>query len=163
MASLKIILTLLILIPFGRAQVMSPSVYTKFLKRLDGEVLHCKTRLNALRVESLPVSYAQGKFTKEQKDSVSKELDRIHGLIGDELARNRMSTEIKIVDGLGSVFTGLVTLASWADKLSPEASENWLHGTSRNSADIAIGKIAMVDHLTAKADELQSNTEKCKP
>jgi len=47
--------------------------------------------------------------------------------------------------------------------LRAEASEIWLRGTSRNSGEIAIGKIAMVDHLTAKEDELQGKAEKCKP
>ena len=160
---LNVVMALLLFASFGRAQVMSTTEYTDFLKRVDADVVRCQKRLNTLSVEALPVSYAEGKIIKSQQESTSRSLDTIHKLIGEELVLHRLSTEIKIADDLENVFGSLISLAGSANTLSTEASHNWLEATAGNTSEVAIDKITLVKHLTAKADELENKAERFRP
>lgn len=160
---LKIAFALLIVVPFGRAQIMSPTEYSGFLKRLDADATRWQKHVSTLRVESIPVSYAEGKFIKSTQDDASRNIDEIRRLIGKELVRARLSTEIEIADRLVSAFLEISNLNGWAFRLAPDSTEHWRDETTTDSGDLTVYKLDLIKHITATADELQNKAEKCNP
>jgi len=78
---------LLLLVPSGWAQMMPHAEYQSFLKKLDADTARWQKHLNALQIETFPVSCAEGKFTKKLQDDASKNIASIHEMIWQELSR----------------------------------------------------------------------------
>src|SRR5215469_7675552 len=108
MSSPRLVLILLLLVVSATAQLMPDAEYQNSLKRIDADIPRWQKQLSAFDVESLPVSNAEG--IKASQYDLVKDLDSIHEMIGQELIRRSLSTEIKLTDRLwlaSQGFTGL--------------------------------------------------------
>src|ERR1700730_1208094 len=96
---LAFLCSLFIVLPCS-AQMMSPSAYREFLKRLDISVAKWHHQVDSLNVEKLNVTFSIGKTIEHQKDAALQHLGLIHQLISRQLIKDFISNDISMEGSL---------------------------------------------------------------
>lgn len=116
-----------------------------------------------IKVEELPISYAEGKVLEQNKDMVVQNLDLSSKLAARVLKTGRLSDEINLLETTHEVNSGLHDLAGLLldVDVKDEASNKKAWDWAKSASDLANGSvndlyIGTFTYVTAHSDEVEA-------
>ena len=151
-------LLLVVVSPCG-AQMMDPSEYRSFLKRLDASAAEWREQFEALHIERLNVTYSLGKKLEAQKKIGLTSLTRIHDTIDRQLTKDSLSDDVRLQEYLDMVHTVLGdTVSSLPDNAQ---TVHWAKAIPSQVEQMSSYESPLRKHVLAYADQLQEKAAKC--
>jgi hypothetical protein len=141
------------------AQMMEAAEYRGFLKRLDGSVAEWRERVAALNVDQINVTFTTGRKIEEEKDLCLRHLAAIHDLLAAQLAKDRLSDDMRMGDSLDAVSSMLTDIVGNL----PENSQavHWAVAVPSLGREIASYQEPLRKHALAYAELLQEKAVRC--
>ena len=157
----ELLIMLLVLIPSAKAQVMPPSTYQAFLKRMDMSASRWQEPFAALTAADLSVSSSAGGVISGNRELGIGNIGVIHERIRRELLHPRLSNEISIRDALADIISALESIPQFLP--DTPRSTRWIEQATPITKDIAAYRGALQTHVSSYADQLQEKAERCSP
>jgi hypothetical protein len=141
------------------SQMMDPSEYRGFLKRLDASAAEWREHIEKLNVEQLNVTFPIGKRIEESKEICLRNLADLHAVIGGQLTTDMLSQDVSLSESLEDVSEMLGLILS--DIPASEQSVQWARQLPSLDKEIASYRRTLRKHISTYANQLQLKAAKC--
>jgi hypothetical protein len=135
------------------AQIMDPSEYKGFLKRLDASAGQWQEQIEKLNVEQLNISFSTGKRIEESKEVGLRNLADIHAVIAKHGDIDFLGEDFDLLESLEDVSEMLGVILS--EIPANEQSVQWLRPLPSLEKEIASYRRPLRNHISKYANQLQ--------
>lgn len=141
------------------AQIMNPSEYREYLKRLDVQAEHWQDQIGAINIEKIKVDYSVGKQLAQAQQIASKNIAFVRNSVRLQHSHDSLTNDIQIENSL----TDANSMLNVLDDLMPENGEGvyWARTLTPLMKEIGEVDFQLRKHVAAHADLVEAKADKC--